>query len=234
MRFRYRLISPPIIITVASFFCVEPCARADLFGADVGVLTQILVNAISQLSQLRAILQTGNDQLGLLQQINRGINDSLGMAQTMGVHIDPGLYGQIGSVTQMASLLSQLFGPVPDSPLAPVQRNTDQAASEALSFNHDIYDYTNHLDQVGDTIKSYSHQVSPGGAAKLTAESMGVLIHIMDQQMRATGQGLKLQAQALAIQNKKEKDQTQEYLKEGDLLKQQMISTNVDFVEPRF
>lgn len=207
---------------------------ADLFGGDVVVLTQILANAISQLAALRSILQTGSDELGLVRDINRGINDSLTMAQTLGIHVDPGLYGQVATVSQGVALVEQLFGHAVDSPLAPVQRNTDQTVAEAISFNNELYAYADQLDRVGESIKSYSHAVSPGGATKLTAESIGVLIHVMNQQMRATGHGLKLQAQALAMQNKKEKDQTEEYLKEGEVLKAQMTSAQVDFQVPRF
>jgi hypothetical protein len=211
-----------------------PTARADIFGADVVVLSQILVNALSQLAELRAILKNGGDTLGLLQSINQGINDSLAMAQTLGIHIDPGLYGQVASVGQGEALISQLFGQVSNSPLAPVQRNTDQAVAEAITFNHDLYAYTDQLDQVGETIKMDSHLVSPGGAGKLTAESIGVLIHVMNEQMRATGQGLKLQAQTLALENMRQKQETEEYLQEGQVLRQQMISAQVDFELPRF
>jgi hypothetical protein len=208
--------------------------NADIFGADVAVLTQILANALSQLAELRAILQNGGDTLGLLQSINQGINDSLMMAQTLGIHIDPGLYGQVASVGEGTALITQLFGQVTNSPLAPVQRNTDQAVAEVITFNHDLYTYTDQLDQVGETIKMDSHLVSPGGAGKLTAESIGVLIHVMNEQLRATGQGLKLQAQTLALENMRQKSETEEYLQEGQILQQQMTSAQVDFELPRF
>ena len=44
----------------ASLMIPRPC-RADIFGGDVVVLTQILANAIQQLIQLRQILSTGSD-----------------------------------------------------------------------------------------------------------------------------------------------------------------------------
>jgi hypothetical protein len=207
---------------------------ADMFGGDDLILTQILANALEQYSELKSIFQSGSDTLGLLQSINQGINDSLLMAQTLGIHIDPGLYGQVSSVSQGTALISQLFGGVTNSPLAPVQQNTDQAVAEAITFNHDLYAYTDQLDQVGETIKTDSHLVSPGGAGKLTAESIGVLIHVLNQQMRATGQGLKLQSQTLALQNMKDKAATQEYLEEGQILQQQMTSAQADFQFPRF
>ncbi len=45
---------------------------------------------------------------------------------------------------------------------------------------------------------------------------------------------LKLQAQALALQNKQEKDKTQQYLKEGQQLKSKMQTLSASFEAPRF
>ena len=92
-----------------------------------------------------------------------------------------------------------------DSPVARVQRNTDQTVAEAISFNNEINDYAQRLDQIGEEIKSYSHATSPGGAAKLTAESMGVMIHVMDQQMRATGTKLKASSPSYGSPKQKKK-----------------------------
>jgi len=233
-----RLFRPPGAVIAIAVIALQVLrthpAQADVFGADVGVLTQILAETIEELMEIRSVVSNGSDELGLLEQINRGINDSLYLAQTAGIPIDAHLYGQASSVSQAARLITQLFGAVPNSPVAPVQRNSDQVAAEAITFNNNLDEYTGHLDGVGDNIKSASHSVSPGGASKLTAESLGVMIHVMNQQLRATGQGLKLQAQMLAIQNKNEKDHTQEYLNEGQVLKRQMMASDVAFQLPRF
>jgi len=209
-------------------------AKADLFGGDVLVLAQILQNAILQLEQMKGIMKSGKDTFGLLEDINRGINDSLQLAQTLGIRIDPGIYRDLRKVDDAVRVLEGIYGSPVDSTVATVQRNTDQTVAEAISFNNDLNEYATKLDQIGEEIKSYSHSVSPGGAAKLTAQSLGVVIHVLNQQMRATGQGLKLQAQAMAVQNKKEKDSSAQYLKEGQLLQQRMASSNPSFTVPRF
>jgi hypothetical protein len=209
-------------------------ARCDAFGADLAVLAQILQQSIMQLTELRSILKSGDDSLGLMRDINRGINDSLHMAETLGLHVDSGLYSGLNTFNSAFRAVEDIYGPVVDSPIATVQRNTDQSVAEAISFNNDLNDYALKLDHVGEEIKSSSHSVSPGGATKLTAESLGVIIHVLNQQLRATGQGLKLQAQAMAVQNKREKDSTAQYLKEGALLKQRMMTANPTFDVPRF
>ncbi len=209
-------------------------AWGDIWGADVAVLAEILQQSIMQLAQLRSILDSGKDTFGLLADINQGINDSLRMADTLGIRIDPGIYRDLRQVDQAVLALERIYGRPINSPIAAVQRNTDQTIAEAISFNNELNVYAQNLDRIGEEIKTYSHAVSPGGAAKLTAESLGVVIHVMNQQMRATGQGLKLQAQAMAVQNKKEKDQTEQYIKESQALKERMTSINPTFQVPRF
>ncbi len=222
------------LICISVLFIPVHSARADMFGGDVAVLTQILANALQQLAQLRQMLQTGKDTLGFLQDINRGINDSLRMAETLGIRIDPGLYRGLNKVDDAVSTVERLFGRTVDSPRAAIFRNTDQTVGEAISFNNELSEYTRRLDILGEEIKRTSHSVSPGGASKLTAQSLGVMIHVMNQQMRATGQSLKLQAQALAINNKKDKDQTEQFINEGQQLKARLQSMNHSFEIPRF
>ncbi len=223
-----------MILIIVTAGLAPNSASADFWGGDVVILTQILAQTIAQLAQLKAILKNGGDTLGLLEEVNKGINDSLNLASTLGIRVDPGLYKNLRDVGGALSLVENVFGRAVDSPLATSQRNTDRTVAEAISFNNELDDYTRNLDRVGEDIKIYSHQVSPGGAAKLTAESMGVMIHVMNQHIRATGQGLKLQAQALAMQNKHEKDQTNEYLNQASTLKRKMMSLEAPFEIPRF
>lgn len=223
-----------LCLAVSTSLIIPTFAKADFWGGDVVVLSQILQQSILQLTELKAILKSGEDTFGLMEEINRGINDSIQMAETNGIRIDPGVYRDLKEVDKALMKIEEIYGKAVDSKDATAQRNTDQTIAEALSFNNEIHEYTKQIDQIGEEIKNFSHAVSPGGAAKLTAQSMGVMIHVMDQQMRATGQGLKLQAQAMASQNKKEKATTEQYLKEGRLLKERMQALNPTFQAPRF
>ena len=223
-----------VFMAFSVFISFPQSAKADMWGADIPILLEILANSLQQLIQLKAMLQNTGDTLDLLKDVNRGINDSLVMAETLGLRIDPGIYRELKNVDQATQSLEKIYGIVTESKLATVQRNTDQTIAEAVTFNNDLNDYALRLDQIGEEIKRFSHSVSPGGAAKLTAESLGVMIHVMNQQMRAQGQGLKLQAQAMAVQNKKDKDQTDQYLREGQSLKNKMIALNPEFKVMRF
>jgi hypothetical protein len=209
-------------------------ARADIFGADVAVLTQILTENIKQLVELGQILRAGRENLEILREVNRGINDSLALAQTISPYMDRGAFSDLKSVPEVLRKFGSIYGVAVNSPDAAAEQNVDTAIAEAVSMNNAIFDYTAMIDKVGEDIKSFSHAVSPGGAAKLTAESQGVILHVMNQQLRATGTLLKLQAEGLAAANKREKDHSAEYLESASAISAALKASNPTFLAPRF
>lgn len=223
-----------ITVIMAAVISISPPAKADLFGGDVVVLAQILANAIKQLIELKNLVENGQDQLDLMRNINKGINDSLRLAQTINPNIDPGLYKDWQNVGDALQKLQTIYGIVTDSPDARVYRDTDQQVAEAVNLNNDIYKYTSNVDELGEAIKDYSHDVSPGGAQKLTAQTLGVMLQVMNQSLRTQATGLKLQAQTMAVQNKKEKDSTRQYLETANTLRVAMKKEKIQFVAPRF
>lgn len=223
-----------VAIFMAALISISPPAKADMFGGDLVYLAQILANTIKQLVELKNIVETGKDQLDLLREINRGINDSLRLAQTIDPNIDPGIYKDWQNVGDALQKLQSIYGVVMDSPEATVYRNTDQQVAEAVNMNNDIYKYTASIDELGEAIKDYSHDVSPGGAQKLTAQTLGVMLQVMNQSLRTQATGLKLQAQTMAVQNKKEKDSTKQYLETANTLRVAMKKEKIQFTAPRF
>jgi hypothetical protein len=220
-----------VSLTVMLF--VSP-ARADMFGGDVAMLAQILLNAIQQLAQLKSIVDNGKDNIELLRDINRGINDSLALIRTVSPNSDPGLYKDWEKVSDALTKVEDIYGIAVPSKDLPVQRDTDQSVAEAVSLNNSIYKYTKEIDEIGELIKAESHSVSPGGAAKLTAQSLGVMLNVQNQMLRTQATGLKLQAQTMALANRKDKEQTRTTLENGRTLKEALASQPTKFELPRF
>jgi hypothetical protein len=144
------------------------------------------------------------------------------------------LYGDWQSVTDALSKLTQIYGTVPDSPEARVQKDTDQSIAEAVAFNNGFYAYTRELDSMGQAIQQQSHAVSPGGAAKLTAQALGLIIQVLNQNLRAQSTLLKMQAQEVAVKNRREKATTGQFLESGRALERAMRDESVQFEVPRF
>lgn len=209
-------------------------AKADMWGGDLVYLAQILANTIKQLVELKSIVETSRNQLDLLREINRGINDSLRLAQTIDPNINPGIYKDWQNVDDALQKLQTIYGIVTNSTESTIYRNTDQQVAEAVNLNNDIYKYAANIDELGEVIKNYSHEVSPGGAQKLTAQTLGVMLQVMNQSLRTQATGLKLQAQTMAFQNKKEKDSTRQYLETANTLRAAMKKEVIQFKAPRF
>ena len=227
---KYAAFLSMLLLTITAPRQVE----ADMFGADVAVLGQILANALEQLIQLKSILDSTEGNLALLREINKGINDSMKLSRTIHPNSGPGVYGDWGSLDSAISKVNGIFGASPNSPDRELYQVTDQNVTEAVTLNNSIYDYTKQIDEIGEAVKEASHDVSPGGAQKLTAETLGVMLHVMNTSLRAQATGLKLQAQTMALQNKKEKDSTREYLANSDVLKSAMKNEVIQFEAPRF
>ncbi len=87
---------------------------------------------------------------------------------------------------------------------------------------------------MGEQIKSYSHSVSPGGAQKLSAQALGLIIQVLNQSLRAQATGLKLQAQSMAVENRREKEATKDILNTSNYLKTAMKTEKAAYPIPRF
>lgn len=226
-----KLISFMVLISL--FLGAPQTAKADLFGGDVAVLMQILAQAILQLAKLKELMNNANESLDLVKDINKGINDSLDLIRTIDPNTDPGIYKE----WQKSDALRQLqaiYGIPITSPEQGVQKDLDQGVAEAVTFNNSYYKYSAALDEIGEQIKSASHSVSPGGAAKLTAEALGLIIQVLNQNLRAQATGLKLHAQELAIQNRKEKSDTKMFLETSSSLRNAMQNQTIKFELPEY
>lgn len=209
-------------------------AKADFWGGDLIYLAQILENAIKQYAELKTIVENGKDQVNLIREINRGLNDSLSLIRTSFPNIDSGVFKDWENINDAMGKLQSIYGAVNTSPLEDVYSNADQSVAEVVTLNNDIYKYTNKIDELGEVIKGYSHDVSPGGAQKLTAQTLGIMLQVMNQSLRSQATGLKLQAQSMAIQNKKDKDSTKNFLDTAQTLSLAMKKSPISFTAPRF
>ena len=88
---------------------------------------------------------------------------------------------------------------------ARMQQTTDQSVAEAIHLHNEAFRYAATVDPEAERIKDYARFVSPAGAQRLTAQSLGVLIHIMNQVLRTNAAMLKLQSEQLALGNRREK-----------------------------
>ena len=201
-----------LVTIIVCFTLVVPRpARADLFGGDVVVLLKILAQSIQQLYQLKQIFQTGTDTLGLMRDINRGIRDGLRIIQIINPRFNPGLYGSLETADQVQRAIEDLYGVIPQTSEYRLQQAQDRSVSESIAMNGTLFQYADSVDEETKRIIAHSQDVNPQGAAKLTNQSLAVLIGVTTQMLRTNSMMLKMMGQNMALSNRKEKLQAQQF-----------------------
>ena len=201
-----------LVTVIVCFTLVVPRpAKADLFGGDVVVLLKILAQSIQQLYQLKQIFQTGTDTLGLMRDINRGIRDGLRIIQIINPRFNPGLYGSLETADQVQRAIEDLYGVIPQTSEYRLQQAQDRSVSESIAMNGTLFQYADSVDEETKRIIAHSQDVNPQGAAKLTNQSLAVLIGVTTQMLRTNSMMLKMMGQNMALSNRKEKLQAQQF-----------------------
>ncbi|MFP5387270.1 MAG: hypothetical protein ACLGHN_14425 [Bacteriovoracia bacterium] len=201
-----------ILIVIMCFTLTIPRpARADLFGGDVAVLLKILAQSIQQLYELRQILGTGKDTLTLMRDINRGIREGLAIIRIINPKFNPGLYGSLETADQVQRAIQDLYGVIPQTSEYRLQEAQDRSVAESIAMNGTLFQYADSVDLEARRIIGHAQNVNPQGAAKLTAESLAVLIGVTTQVLRTNSMMLKMMGQNMALSNRKEKLQASQF-----------------------
>ncbi|USN48502.1 MAG: hypothetical protein H6626_05265 [Pseudobdellovibrionaceae bacterium] len=209
-------------------------AKADLFGGDVVVLTQILSNAIQQLIRLKEIVGTARSNLGLIRDINRGLTEVLNLVRTVYPDTELEIYKDWNNYQQAFRKAEEIYGHAVNSKDAMAQGHLDRSIVEAIIMYNKLAKHSKHIDRIGESIKSQSLRASPKGAARLTAQGVGVGLHVQNQNLRTQSAILKLQAQNSALKNKKDKEETRFFLDSAKKLKANMKQYKPQYKTPRF
>lgn len=186
-------------------------AKADMFGGDVVILAKILIQTIQQLQQLRMIFETGKDSLSLMREINRGIRNGLEIIRILNPKFNPGIYGGLDNAESVQRAIEDLYGAIPQTSEYRIQEAQDRAASESIAMNGSLFRYADDVDLEAKRIISHAQAVNPQGAAKLTAESIAILIGVSTQVLRTNSMMLKMMGQNMALSNRKEKLQSSQF-----------------------
>lgn len=187
-------------------------AKADLFGGDLVFLAQILFNAIQQLVQLRNLLSTGKDTIGFMRDINRGIRDGLNVIRVINPKFNPGLYGNTETADRVLTAIQGLYGRIPRTPEQRLQEAQDRSVSESIAMNGVLFRYADQVDDEARRILAHVPNTNPQGAAKLTAQAVAVLVGVNTQVLRTNSMMLRMMGENMALQNRKEKLQSEHFL----------------------
>lgn len=193
-------------IVLFIIFLMRPTVTyGDFFGGDLPLLANIVANTFQQLSKLQTIIGSSQESLQLMKDINKGLNDAMSIIKTQNSSLSPGILSDIQSAQQLLAEIEHIYGKVPNTSQSGVQATTDTSVAESIHLHNEAFRYADKVDPEAEKIKDYAKAVNPAGAQKLTAQGVGVLIHVMNQILRTNAALLKVQSEQLALQNRREK-----------------------------
>lgn len=186
-------------------------AKADLFGGDVAVLSQILLQTIKTVYELKNIVETGEDTLRLMRDINSGLRSGIFSINISNPNFKAGVYGNLKDKNSVLFTLQSVYGRAPEGMDKELINSQDESVAEVISMNRNLYDYADQVDREKDKILYHAQQVSPQGAGKLQNQALGILIGVSTQLLRTQSQLLKIMAQNMAYETRKEKLATRNF-----------------------
>jgi hypothetical protein len=200
---------------IGIFLCLSivfgPSARADFWGGDLPLLAEIVSNTLQELIQLKALLSNAQDSYKFLQDINEGAKEAMNIMRTLNSTMHAGVLSQFNSPDDVLRTIQDLYGMIPQTGDAKMEALNDQSVAEAVTLHNQAFQYADLIDPEAERIKDYAQKVSPTGASKLTAQSLGVLIHVTNQVLRTNAAILKIMSENLALQNRRTKAESVQF-----------------------
>jgi hypothetical protein len=140
----------------------------------------------------------------------------MNMIQTMNRTIHPGVLSGYKTPEEVLRAIEELYGAIPKTSHAKIEGITDQSIAEAVALHNQAFEYADLIDPEAEKIKDYARGVSPTGATRLTAQSLGVLIHVTNQVLRTNAAMLKMMSENVALQNRREKVNSEHFRMQYD------------------
>lgn len=193
---QFRIALAWICIGACSFglaLTPEKSARADIFGGDLALLTELIAKAVEQIQQLQSILNATGQATSILEDMNRGVREVLRLADTAHIPLPPEVYQQANTLDSATRLSHEVFGELPGTaPKYGVMQY--QSGTEALYLSEDALDYSSFLDKQGESVKQSAVVANQSAATRLTAETLGVLLHAVSHSNRLEAKSLEISA----------------------------------------
>ncbi len=95
--------------------------------------------------------------------------------------------------------------PFPKTAEARLQQAHDQSVAESIAMNGTLFNFADQADEESKRIIAHAKVANQKGAAKLTAQSIAVLINVSTQVLRTNSMMLKMMGENIAMKNRESK-----------------------------
>ncbi len=172
-------------------------ARADIWGGDIPLLAQIVVNTLQTLHQLQT-------QTSLMEDGMDGIKDRINRISTIAEVVQPGQWNQWKDPNEALKRLKLIYETLPKEYRSDKSDQIESEISNAMNLVSRLAPGANTSFLSGKELERRGADASPGVAQKLTASGIGSLVSINAQALVIQSHITSLLAQMLADANEKE------------------------------
>jgi hypothetical protein len=184
------------LLLLALALPVQP-ARADLWGADLPLLVQIVANTLSTLHELFKQTSLMSDEL-------EGIKDRIQRVQTIAEIVQPSQWDQWKDPREALSRIQRIYYTLPPEYRSEKTDSIEFELSRAMNLVGRLQPEIATSFHSGKELERRGLETSPGVAQKLTASGVGTLVALESQSQALQSQMVSLLSQGLAQANENE------------------------------
>lgn len=185
------------LIIISSFLLLPFNARADMWGADLPLLAEIVFNTLHTMMELEKQTDQMNDQLA-------GIKDRIDRIRTIADLVQPSSWDKWKDPSEALRRLKVIYQTMPKEYRSEKSDTIEEELSKAMNLVSRISSESHTTFKSGKELERRGADASPGVAQKLTASGVGTLIALESQSQVIQSHITSLLAQMLADANERE------------------------------
>ena len=201
--------------------------------ANYAYLVKIYLENVKRFHQINMMIDQQNKHDQYIRILNEGLNNATGLMQVLPVK-DERILSQLQDFQTALRKVEEIYGIIPKSSDAELQRLHDQTIAESLKMSNTVKDYTDRQELNANNVFIQSSSASPKGAERMNAQTSAQILHSINQLIKVNGQLLKLQSESFALTNKGGKDSTEGFNKAKNDLEKAMKKMKPQFDFPKF
>lgn len=184
-------------IIISSFLLLPFNAKADMWGADLPLLAEIVFNTLHTMMELEQQTQQMNDQL-------EGIKDRIDRVRTIADLVQPSSWDKWKDPREALRRLKVIYHTMPKEYRSEKSDTIEDELSKAMNLVSRVNADSETTFKSGKELERRGADSSPGVAQKLTASGVGTLIALESQSQVIQSHITSLLAQMLADANERE------------------------------
>ena len=207
---------------VCAFMFLPFQAKADLWGADLPLLAEIVFNTLHTMMELEKQSEYWNDQMA-------GVRDRIDRIQTIANVVEPSTWEKWKDPREALERLRLIYHTIPKEYRSEKYDSIESELAHAMNLVARLKPETESSFKSGKELERRGADASPAVAQKLAASGVGSLVAIQSQSLAVQSHITSLLAQMLADANEKE---TRSVASRGSSFK--IFATNLSQTESRF